>query len=55
MNIAIGADIGGTHITSAAIDLDSFSVIENSYYNQKIDNKSTKEVILKQWASCLNN
>ena len=36
MNIAIGADIGGTHITSAAIDLDSFSVIENSYYNQKM-------------------
>ncbi|MCL6220036.1 ROK family protein [Zunongwangia pacifica] len=55
MNIAIGADIGGTHITSAAIDLDSFSVIENSYYNQKIDNKSPKEVIFKQWASCLNN
>lgn len=55
MNIAIGADIGGTHITSAAIDLDSFSVIENSYYNQKIDNKSPKDVIFKQWASCLNN
>ena len=55
MNIAIGADIGGTHITSAAIDLDSFSVIENSFYNQKIDNDSPKEIIFKQWASCLNN
>lgn len=53
-NIVIGVDIGGSHITSAAIDLNSLQIISNTTFSNKIDSKESKEVILTKWAEVIN-
>lgn len=51
--IAIGTDIGGQHITSAAIDLNKNEIIKNTIAEAKINNKASAEEILNIWASTL--
>ena len=50
----IGVDIGGSHILSAAINLATGAVDESTRSYVKIDNKKSKEQIMHDWASCLN-
>ena len=52
--IAIGADIGGSHITSAAVNLRTFEILENTTFSAKIDNKASKDVIMQDWAKAIN-
>jgi glucokinase len=52
--IAIGVDIGGSHITSAAVNLKTFEILKNTYYSVKINNKESKEVVLKNWSKAIN-
>jgi len=52
--IAIGVDIGGSHITSAAVNLKTFEIIQNTYYSVKINNKASKQVVLKDWSKAIN-
>lgn len=53
-HIVIGVDVGGSHITSAAIDLSTLQIIPNSTKTSKINNKGTKEEILRDWSSVIN-
>ena len=53
-NITIGVDIGGGHILSAAIDTSEGTIIEASRSYVKVNNKASKEEILKTWAEALN-
>ncbi len=53
-NIVIGADIGGSHITSAAVDLDKLQIIEGSLFSYKVDNKASKDTILESWSKAIN-
>ena len=53
-NITIGADIGGGHILSAAIDTRKGEIIEDSRAYVKVNNKASKTEILKTWAEALN-
>ena len=53
-DIVIGVDVGGSHITSAGINLNNFQIISNSTFSNKIDSKESKEVILTQWAEVIN-
>ena len=50
----IGADIGGGHIHSAAVDNRTGRIIEASRAYVKVNNKGTKEAILADWARALN-
>jgi glucokinase len=52
--IVIGVDVGGSHITSAAIDLSTLQIIQNSTKTSKINNKGTKEEILRDWSFVIN-
>lgn len=52
--IAIGVDIGGSHITSAAVNLRTFKILPNTTYSVKINNKASKEVVLKEWSKAIN-
>ncbi|MCB0584869.1 MAG: ROK family protein [Phaeodactylibacter sp.] len=52
--ITIGADIGGGHIVSAAVNTHSGKIIESSRAYVKVNNKASKEVILETWAKALN-
>lgn len=55
MNIAIGADIGGSHITSAAVDLLSGRVLKDSISERPVDNKDLASAIIKEWTDSLKS
>ena len=50
---AIGADIGGSHISCAVIDLENETIIRESYATQKVDNQAPADDILENWAIAL--
>ncbi|MDP4851541.1 MAG: ROK family protein, partial [Saprospiraceae bacterium] len=52
--IAIGVDIGGSHITSAAVDLKNLVIIPETTFSMKVDNKAEKDIILKKWSEAIN-
>ena len=53
-NIVIGADVGGSHITSAAVDLENLQILEGSLFSKKVNNKASKESILAAWSIAIN-
>ncbi|MCD6544327.1 MAG: ROK family protein [Flavobacteriaceae bacterium] len=53
-NIVIGVDVGGSHITSAAVDLDKLTIIDGTLFENKVDSKASKEVIFESWAKAIN-
>jgi glucokinase len=52
-NVAVGADIGGSHITTALIDLQNRTVIEGSYYRTYIDANGSADDIIRNWAEVI--
>ncbi|MCM4150840.1 ROK family protein [Arenibacter sp. N53] len=52
--IAIGVDVGGSHITSAAVNINKLTIVEGSTFSVKVDNKATKDAILENWSSAIN-
>ncbi|WP_299889207.1 ROK family protein [uncultured Lacinutrix sp.] len=54
MNIAIGIDIGGNHISALAINLDTKTVIENSFATNIINTKVDKDTIINKWVATIN-
>jgi len=50
---AIGADIGGSHISCAVIDLDKETIIRESFATHKVDNQASAEDILENWSIAL--
>jgi len=54
MSITIGVDIGGSHISSAAVNSNNFKIIPESYFSKTVDSKASKEVIIKKWAEVIN-
>jgi len=52
-NIAIGVDIGGSHITAVAVDMNKHRIIEGSRASNPVDNKAEPDVILKVWSDTL--
>lgn len=54
MPIAIGVDIGGSHISSAAVNMDNFEIIPGTYFHGDVDSKASKEEIFKKWSRVIN-
>jgi glucokinase len=54
-NIAIGADIGGSHITSAAIDLNSGKILRETITERAVNNQASASTIIGVWADALSN
>ena len=52
-NIAIGADIGGSHISCAAVDLKSGKVLRETFSEKPVNNQAQATQIISVWASCL--
>lgn len=52
-NYAVGIDIGGSHITAAVVDLNTFNVIENTLVRKKVNSSGLPDVILETWASTI--
>ena len=54
-NIAIGTDIGGSHISCAAIDLLSGNIIRDTLTGRSVDNQAPASVIISTWAEALSD
>ncbi|WP_422083011.1 ROK family protein [Ulvibacterium sp.] len=52
--IAIGVDVGGSHIVSAAVNLKELRILPGTTFSVKVDNKATKEVVLETWGTAIN-
>ena len=52
--LAIGVDVGGSHISSALVDLESLEIIPNTRHSTKVNNKAFKEDILLNWSQAIN-
>lgn len=52
-NIAIGTDIGGSHISCAAIDLLAGEVIKDTFAERAVDNQAQASEIISVWSSAL--
>lgn len=51
--IAIGTDIGGSHISSAAVNLSTGKLLRNTLSERKVDNQAQPFQIISVWAECL--
>lgn len=51
---AVGTDIGGGHIETAVIDLESFEVIGSSRNYEEVKSSEDAETILSRWAKSIN-
>jgi glucokinase len=54
-NIAIGTDIGGSHISCAAIDLVSGKVLKDTLSEKSVYNQASAEVIIDTWSKALSS
>jgi len=54
MAITLGVDIGGSHISSAAVNSNDFKIFSQTYFSGAVDSKASKEVIIKKWAEIIN-
>jgi glucokinase len=52
-NLAIGVDIGGSHISCAAVDLNSFSILNETRTEKAVDNKAEANQIISVWVQAL--
>lgn len=49
-NYAIGVDIGGSHVSCAAIDIVNGTIISGSETERGVNNQASSEEILKEWS-----
>lgn len=52
-HIAIGSDIGGSHISCAAIDLESGKILKETLTERAVNNQAKANVIIAEWADAL--
>jgi glucokinase len=52
-NIAIGTDIGGSHITCAAVDLSSGKIVRDTLTEREVNNQAHAHVIIDVWTEAL--
>jgi glucokinase len=53
MHVAIGIDIGGSHISCGAVDLKINQLIPGSCFEAKVDNKASADDILSSWVGAI--
>lgn len=54
MPITIGIDIGGSHISCAAVATEDYRIISNTYFHDEVNSKGSKTEILKKWGATIN-
>ncbi|MEL6975744.1 MAG: ROK family protein [Bacteroidota bacterium] len=50
----LGVDIGGTHISSAVVNMNTKSILEETYASNLVANMEPQETILQSWGDTLN-
>lgn len=54
-NYAIGVDIGGSHISCAAVDLETLEIIDTTRIDNPVDNKAESDIIIGVWAETISH
>ncbi|WP_018631167.1 ROK family protein [Niabella aurantiaca] len=52
-NLILAADIGGTHITAALIDMDARRLITSSLVRRPVDSGAGPAAIIETWSQCI--
>ncbi|MFD2583576.1 ROK family protein [Pedobacter vanadiisoli] len=52
--VALGVDIGGSHITAALVDLETRTLMKDSIKRSPVDSQESKEVILSAWCDIID-
>jgi glucokinase len=52
-HIAVGIDIGGSHISCGAVDLQNNQLIKGTCFEKKVDNKASADEILRSWVEAI--
>ncbi len=52
--IVVGIDIGGSHITSAAVDLQQLKIVPKTSCSVMVNNKVDRDAILESWSQAIN-
>lgn len=52
-NIAVGVDVGGSHITAVAVDMESKRIIPGTLFGKPVDNSAPAVDIISVWASTI--
>ncbi len=53
--IAIGADIGGSHISCAAFDFSARKYLENTFAENDVDNHAEAEAVINAWGKAIRH
>lgn len=53
-DVAIGADIGGSHISCAAVGLQSGRLLRETFSERTVNNQAQASEIISVWSSCLH-
>jgi len=51
---SVGVDIGGSHITSAVVDLDKRLILRETSASRPVDNKADAKTIIGVWSEAIN-
>jgi len=54
-NLAIGVDIGGSHISCAAVDLQSFKILNETRTERSVDNRAEATKIIGVWVNAISD
>ena len=52
-NLVVASDIGGTHITSAIVDISTWQILEDTISRSHVNSKSDAKSIFLSWTSCI--
>lgn len=52
-NLVLAADIGGTHITAALINVEKRQVVESSLVRKPVDSGAAAEPVVHTWSTCM--
>lgn len=50
---SIGCDVGGSHISSAAVDMGAGKIIQGTHSQKKIDSQGAASEIISNWIHCI--
>lgn len=53
-NLAIGVDIGGSHITCSAVDLQSGKILKETLAEREVNNQAQASFIINTWSDALS-
>lgn len=51
--VALGVDIGGSHITAALVDLETRTIIQDTIKRRAVDSQESKDVIFSAWCDVI--